>query len=213
MTQTVTTKEEKQEVLEFPTSPLNDEGGDSISFTIMGQTPERSYEDRSVYMNIKTNQGEGEVSSVPDTEMTFWLQGEQAIEFGMKLIEHGKFALEANMIQHQLIHHENCLKRWLSEDRVEEVQFEMIDDNPVNHGAGYKTFRITPFWNEGMAPEYNEDFSYEKVIYWSTLEESYHDQLDYYTQGVSYSFIGYDHDEAVRRFNRDVRLMADDFDD
>ena len=228
--ETIQKKAEKKDVLVFGYSSLDDNR--VIEFEIMGQTGERSYEDRSVYFAMRSMDTNPElvididepalvgaedtpepVSTVRSSDVGFnmWFQGEEAIEFGMKLIEHGKFALESNMINHQRIHMETCYKRFLAEERIEEVQFEMIDDSPANYGSGFHTFRITPIWNEGMAPQYQEDFSYEKVIYWSPFEADYADQLDYYTGGLSYSFVGYDHDKAVRDFNESCRLMSGDF--
>lgn len=217
--QTVYEKEEKSDVLIFPFSSLDDRS--MLSFEIRGQHPERSYEDRSVYVSVTSSNTEPEISMDgmevtpalhmrPD-DFSFWLNGEDAIELGMKFIEHGKFALEANMIQHQSIHVGRQFQTYLQEDRIEEVIFKMVDDAPVGYGEGYKLFHITPTWNEGMAPEYNEDFVYKKVIYWSPFEEEYQDQLDFYTNGCSYSFEGYDHDREVVRFHERLRLMSGDF--
>lgn len=237
--QTVYTKEEKSDTLTFPQSSLDDNS--VISFTIRGQHPERSYEDRSVYLSVQGgdtepmlqfapepsismdgvtveyNSPDVSVASEPTTvrlarpDFAMWLNGEDAIDLGMKLIEHGKFALEANMIQHQAIHTNNRLQTFLDEERVEELVFEMIDDTPVGYGDGFKLFKIKPTWFDGMAPEYQEDFTFDKVIYWSPFEADFADQLDYYTRGCSYSFEGYNHESEVRRFNESVRLMSGDF--
>ncbi|KFZ25611.1 MAG: hypothetical protein KQ78_02185 [Candidatus Izimaplasma bacterium HR2] len=209
MVQTVVKKEEKTEKLVYQYSSLDD--NNVVEFTIQGQTCERSFEDRSVYFAMKSGNtdpiSEGSVGPA-QVDFSMWLQGEDAIAFGVKLIEHGKFALESNMINHQLIHMGNNFRRYLTEERIEEVCFEVIDDAPNNYGGGYRTYSITPIWNEGMAPEYDENFFFEKVIHWSPFEEEYQNQLDYYTNGCSYSFVGYDHDEEVRKFNEEVQNFS-----
>lgn len=88
---------------------------------ILGQTPERSFEDRSVYVNIKSIKKplKSITSSSIESdfyEITTWLDGEKAIELGQMFIEQGKFALEANMINHQNIHMSNTFKRFLDDD-------------------------------------------------------------------------------------------------
>jgi len=185
MVQTVMKKQMEGETLVYPYSSLSPENG-NVTFNIQGQTGERSYEDREVYLNIN--------------DITMWLRGENAIQLGQKLIDHGTFALTSNRINHQHIHQMNQYKRYLSEGIVEGVELVVVDENPVNYGAGFRTYRITPSWIEGKEPEYNEDFSFETVIYWSPFEDEYHDQLDYYTEGLSYSILGYDRLAEVNAF-------------
>jgi len=204
---TVIDKKETSEYLVYPNSSLSE--NQCIQFEIKGLLPERSYEDRSVYINITSvSLDDSDLSLSSSENIVMWLNGEDCIELGIKLIEQGKFALEGNMINHQSIHRFNCLKLYIEEERVEELVFEVIDNEPVGYGQGYKTFRITPTWNEGMAPQYDEDFYLDKVIYWSCLEIEYADQIDYYTGGVSYSFVGYDREEEVRKFNEELELMS-----
>jgi len=226
--QTIMKREERSDILEYKFSSLDEDDAPKIQFEIRGQTGERSYEDRSVYLRVGTNTPEpeepSEVTILADGEVvcdepqptcrhlepnfTMWLNGEDAIELGMKFIEHGKFALEANMINHQAIHTYNRFRRYLEEERVEEVQFKVIDNDPPNHGDGFRLYQITPVWFEGMEPEYDADFIFEKVIYWSPFEAEYADQLDAYTRGTSYSFEGYDRERELRAFNESVRLMS-----
>lgn len=207
---TIQNKTIDETVLSYYHSHLSPEMG-KMDFIIQGLTNERSYEDRDVYFHMKCPESSDEVLSYTEKiDHQIWLRGEDAIEFGMKLIEHGKFALECNMFNHQAIHMNKELQRFLDEDIVEEVEFQMIDESPANYGEGYRTYCIRPYWKEGMAPEYQEDFTFEVVIYWSPFEETYQEQLDYYTRGCSYSIIGYDHDLEVERFKEQVRLMSGD---
>ena len=210
--ETIQKKTESSDTLSYPYTSLSPEHG-NMNFEIMGQTNERSFEDREVYFRITSDPrvvSEGGLTYGEDVDVSMWLRAENAIEFGLKLIEHGKFAMESNMINHQAIHVFGQFLEFLDEDRIEEVEFTMIDDSPANHGDGFKTFNIKPYWKEGQAPLYQEDFTFERVIYWSMFEDDYADQLDYYTHGCSYSFIGYDHDREVERFKEQVRLLSGD---
>jgi hypothetical protein len=202
-------------ILEYKFSSLDDEGSPKIRFEILGQTGERSYEDRSVYLKVDTTEPAPVEEPAPTSicshskpEFNMCLNGEDAIELVLKLIEQGKFALESNMINHQAIHTFNCFRRYLEEDRIEEVQFKVLDNSPPNYGSGFRLYLIKPIWKEGMEPEYNEDFMFERVIYWSPFEAEYADQLDAYTLGTSYSFEGYDRDGEVRAFKESCRLMS-----
>ncbi len=207
--ETIQKKEEKTDIMTYPFSSLSTED-DVISFKIMGQTNERTYEDREVFLNIKSEIGDTGHCHNPEVDVVMWLRAEDAIDLGLKFIEHGKFAMESNMINHQSIHMLNSYRKFIEEGRIEEVVFTMIDNDPVNYGGGFKTFLIKPYWKEGMAPQYQEDFTIERVIYWSPFYEEYHDMLDGYTGGCSYSFVGYDHDVEVERFKEQVRLMSGD---
>lgn len=228
--QTVQKREEHSDILAYKFSSLDEDDAPKIQFEIRGQTGERSYEDRSVYLEVKATQPipeevpepaisiagmSVEVEAQPtsicrhaEPNFNMWLNGEDAIDLGMKLIEHGKFALESNMINHQAIHTFRNFQRYLEENRVEEVQFVVVNEEPPNYGRGFRTYQITPVWKDGMAPEYNEDFTFEKVIYWSPFAPEYADQLDAYTRGTSYSFEGYDREDEVRVFKEATRLMS-----
>jgi len=216
--ETVTKKKERSDILEYKFSSLDDDGSAKLRFEIRGQTGERSYEDRSVYLSVTTipevvGEHEGQPVSVSHSQPDFnmWLNGEDAIDLGMKFIEHGKFALEANMVNHQAVHAFRQFQRYLEEERIEEVQFLLLDENPPNYGEGYRLYEIVPVWKQGQAPQYNEDFTFEKVIYWSPFEEEFHDQIDMYTLGTSYHIEGYDREVEVRKFDEGVRLMSGDF--
>lgn len=195
---TVWDRPEKTDEFIFPVSTISDD--DCTIMSIRGLTPDCSYEDRSVYINI--NSGEG-------FQLTSWLQAEDAIRLGQMLVDHGTFALQANIVNHQAIHEMRSYRMFLNEGRIAEVLFEVIDENPVNHGSGYRTYRITPIWVEGMAPEYREDFTLDKVIYWSPFDGEFQNAINYYTDGCPYEFIGYDREAEVEAFNESVRLSVE----
>jgi len=166
--------------------------GEPSKFEVNGQTVEMSYEDRNVYYNFNESP-EG------------WLDGEKAIELGTLLIEQGKKALLANMINHQLIHCISIYERYCKEDRVKQVILEMIDDTPVNYGKGFKTFLITPIWKQNKAPEYNEEFCFEDVIYFSPFEDEFENQINKFI--VPVLFINYDHKKEVQKFNERCKSL------
>ena len=95
--ETVNKKQEQEVVLKYPSSSLSET--DEVTFKILGQNPERSYEDRDVYFSMKSECVDPEaVVHRPEAEITMHLRAEDAMEIGMKLIEQGKFALEANWL-------------------------------------------------------------------------------------------------------------------
>jgi hypothetical protein len=184
--------------------------GHPIAFTVHGQTPDRTYEDRDVYFAID----EQVMASIyadkairPDFNFYSHLRAEDAIQLGQALVAHGTRALMANMIQHQHIHHENNLKRFISEDRVEKIVFTMINDRPANHGDGWKVYSVKPVWNDGKAPEFQEDFEFETIVYWSPFEDEFKQQTGYWE--VPIEFVGYDHEKEVAAFNKMVEEYED----
>jgi len=120
-----------------------------------------SFEDRTVYIHITYDK----------QDITTWINGEKAIELGQMLIEHGKFALEANMVNHQKIHMATTLKRFINDGIVKFIHLKMIDKNPVNYGSGFHEFLITPQFYDGKEPKYQEGFYYNDVLYFSNILE------------------------------------------
>jgi len=147
---TVMYRRETPDFFTFPNSTLS-EYNENISFEILGQTPDRSYEDRDVYINIKSQPDfeNNKNSSIPDAEICMWINGEDAISLGMSLIKQGQFALEANMIQHQLIYMDTQLDKFIKEDRIKIIIVEMINDKPVNYGKGFKEYNIKLVFKDG----------------------------------------------------------------
>lgn len=180
--QTVVKEEYKPEVLRFRNELFENE----TTIEVHGQTVDRSFEDRDVYFNIDRNSG--------------WLNGEQAIELGQALIKHGTRALIANMINHQHSNRVSKLRKFISEDRVKEVIMSVVDEHPVNYGDGFKTYLVTPVWIENMAPKYEEDFSFETVVYWSPFEEEFAKQIN--SWGGNVQFVGYDREKELKEFNQ-----------
>ena len=189
---TVVTEQEEKTTLVLP-SGLS---GGYLQFGILGQTVERSYEDRSVYLEISNPE-------LPDDILVHgWLNGEDAVRLGQAFIAQGLFALEACRINHQLIHEQNRLMKWISEGKVASLNFEVIDNKPANFGDGFRTFKITPVW-KGEAAEFYSTFSLETVIYWSPFEDDFRKQIKYWQ--VPIKFVGYDHDTEVKKWRTQIQ--------
>ena len=137
-----------------------------ISIEILGQTTERTMEDRSVYVNIKYG----------SQNITTWINGEKAIELGQIFIRQGSFALEANMINHQKIHTYNTFKRFLNDGIVKYVHLKKVVDNPNNYGKGFHEFKITSQFHEFKEPKYYEDFNFNDILYISNILEDEFDK-------------------------------------
>jgi len=201
--ETIMKEKEKKEILTFPYPYNLNSDGSNISFTIIGQMVERSFEDRSVFLSVKTT---NKIETDFPIDFDMWLQAEDAIEIGLLLISNAKFAMKANMLNHQLIHMGRKLKDFIQEGRVEKIIFRMIEENPCNYGGGFHTFLIKPVFIKTKEPKYMEDFSFEDVINWSPFPKDFHEQIETFTKGVDYSFENYNHEEEVEKFNNRNRL-------
>ena len=145
--QTVVTKHEEDYVKTVLRNNLIED--ESITIKIRGLVPERSLEDRDVFVEIG--------------QETFWLRGEVAIEIGQKLIEHGTFALQVNMINHQHNFYVYRLREYIADGCVEKLTVTLVDDKPINYGPGHKMYNIKPVWK--TVPKYQEDFNFDTVVY------------------------------------------------
>ena len=177
--------------------PYSMEDQETITFSIQGQTIDRSYEDRSVFFQIKTSDTKPIHKQI---NAAMWLDGEDAIELGLKLINHGKYALEANMINHQLIHQKQKLSKFINDGIVENIIFKLIEKSPNNYGYGFHKFLITPIFSN--PPKYEEDFCFEQVIYFSMIKKDFKNQIKYMIGKTSYSFENYDYKKEVEAFNK-----------
>lgn len=136
----------------------------NLKVEILGQKPDRSYEDRDVFLEIEKD----------DVMIRDWLSGETAIELGQLLIKHGLYALNENMIQHQQIHHWSEWERYVREGRVESCTIENVkEDTKVSN-----YFILTPVWVQDKAPEYREDFSFEFDMQISPFQKEFLNQME-----------------------------------
>jgi len=195
--ETVVRKKEEKEIFKNKESLSERE----LEIEIMGQTTERSMEDRSVYVNIKYNKN----------DIVTWINGEKAIELGQMLIKHGTFALESNMINHQRIHSYNILKRFLNDKLVKYINLIMVDENPVNYGKGFCEFKIKPQFYKGKSPKYQEDFEFGDVMYFTTYDKKeFLTTLDKFGGSDKIIFHNYKHefwDDKINSFRmRDKKL-------
>ena len=207
--QTVVKEKNQAEIIEFP-FPYKMEEDNKLRIEVLGQTPERTIEDRAVYLSLKTFNSNKDKKTVSRTELnsSFWIDGEEAIELGEMLIRQGRFALNANRIQWQALWYKGRLEQYIREDRISKILIELIDENPVNFGEGFHTFNIKPIWKKYKAPEYLEDFNYDVVIYFSPFDNDFKKQMESLTGGVPYKFINYNYDEEVKKFKKECEELA-----
>ena len=196
-------KEEKEVNLNFENDLLNT----FMKFKIIGQTPDRSFEDRDVYIEITKSKiccGKDDKICVGKTSdqdiITEHLRGENAIELGLKLIEAGKFSLEANMINHQLIHSKNEMARLVKNGVIEKVILTVIDENPANYGGGFRLYSIKPVFTAEEMKNDPIQIEFEDVIYFDpTAGVDYKATLSCY-YGDNIEIIGYDREAEVKHF-------------
>ena len=186
------TEEEVSETLDYEGGPC----GERLSLEIKGLTPERSYEDRDVFLNFL----EEDTEDRRVRSSSLWLRGEDAIELGIKLIQHGNRALSFN--RQQLFHYMGIqrFQRYVNENRVSKVTLTCLDRNCLNYGSGFFLFRIEPTWKENRAPEYGEDFSLDSVINFSPFEEEFKEQIAFFKCPVY--FENYSHEDEVALFKK-----------
>lgn len=175
----------------------------TLSVKLKGNGVERSYEDRSVYFNlIFTDQTESKGNYVQKekVDLTTWINGEDAVKLGQMLIKHGLYSLESNMVNHQKMHHYSQLERFLREERIEKVIITKTSDDVEGYGSGFMVFDIKPIWKEGKAPEYQKDFEFNDVIYFSPFEKEFKDQLKEYGGIKNVEFVNYSREEEEKKF-------------
>jgi len=163
--ETVVKQEEKEVkiISPYPSSLYLDK---EITFTIKGLIPEKSIEDRDVFISIQ-------VTNILKKESmcnNFWLRGEKAIELGQALIQEGLFALNTNRIQFQALNRVQKLKKFINEDRILKIKVKEIDSNPANCGNNFSVFNIKPIWKTGQKPEFEEDFNFDYVLHYSSKQ-------------------------------------------
>jgi hypothetical protein len=147
-------------------------------------------------------------------EVEFYLRGEEAIELGTKLIQHGRKALMSNMINHQLYREYTRYHQWLKDDIIKTTTLTVVDHSPRNYGSGYRTYKLTVEFKEGKDPNYSEDFSLERVLYFSPFIDEYKKALSNYIHNDSTLIIvGYDRDRDLNNFEQACKMSNPTLDD
>lgn len=188
--QTIFEKDNKEDSFKYKNSLFDT----TLDIKICGLKVERSYEDRSVYFNLKFNSNK---SDEKDLEFTTWINGEKAIELGQLLISHGIYSLESNMINHQKIHHYNQLKQFLNDEIVDKTILKMIKDLD----NGNYLFNIKPIWKKNKKPKYQEDFNFDDIIYISPFEKEFKEQMESFGGIDNIKFVNYSWEKTVQKFN------------
>ncbi len=164
---------------------------DKVTVKIIGQKGERSYEDRNVFLEFSR-----------DIDSSMWVKGEDAIQLGAMLVKAGNFAMKANMYNHQLIHMSRDLDQFIKEGRVKKVLLIGVERNLDGYDSSHVLFKVVPQWRKGKAPQYQEDFEFERIISWSPFPKDFKKQKRRYFGKTPIKFISYDHDDTITRFNR-----------
>jgi len=166
-----------------------------LDFNVIGLGVERSYEDRSVYVDInfkeKTNK---------NTNIHTWINGEDAIKLGQLLIKHGLYSLESNMINHQKIHHYSQLYKYLQDKSIDKIEMTNISEDGKEY-TGAKRFKIKPIWKKGKEPKYNKDFNFDDIIYISPFKKEFINSLKEYGGLKKIIFINFNYEDEVNKFN------------
>lgn len=85
----------------------------------------------------------------------------------------------------------------INNDRVEEVEFEKLEQDDL--------YRIKAYMKDGTV------FSFVDVIFWGNNVTDYYDTLDYWTGGVSYSFLNFDPEIEIERKKEKVGNFYGDY--
>ncbi|MHA1766137.1 MAG: hypothetical protein ACTSVK_07730 [Promethearchaeota archaeon] len=187
---------EPEEFIEFKTP--KDLFDMEFEVKLLPQHPERSYEDRNVYVEMKRISKKKESNSnasLVEMNTSFWLNGELAIELGNKFVEAGNRALGNNRLQAyetiQLLAARNEAK----EGKFIKVIIERVSDEmPIGYGAGFYYFNLTYIAEDDLDTRRIKDF----VIYWSPFENEYKEQLKNMHQGLPVENFGWDWQRDIK---------------
>ena len=174
---------------------------DTLKINILGLGIERSYEDRSVYLNIKFLPNKKGELSKQSADITTWLNGEEAIKLGQILIKHGLYSLEANMINHQKIHHYSQIYKFLTDDRIDKIELTKINKD-VEEYTGIHLFKIKPIWKKGKEPKYQEEFEFEDLIHISPFDKEFKQQLKEFGGIRKVIFKNFDYETEKEKFKK-----------
>jgi len=168
----------------------------------IGQNPERSYEDRNVYIkiymeNIKSNSqlNHGGV----DNEIQTWLRGEDAIQLGTQLIKSGDQALEKNRKQAyetiELLAAKEGVNRC---DYIKLIITKTQSQPPSNYGEGFCYYDLLYVGRNDLMSRHIKNV----VISWSPFKEEFDKQLLRYSNGLGVDMINWTWEEIKETFDK-----------
>ena len=172
--------------------------------------PERSYEDRDVYLEIVLkNDSDSEVkTSDVDNMITTWLTGEDAIKFGTELVEAGNDSLEKNRLQTY-----ETLEILSALNGVHKGKFSRLiitkkgEGTPENYGSGYYYYDLLYVSNSDLESRLIKNV----IIHWSPFEEEFEKQINTYSAGIiPVDKIDWSWEEIKEKFDRQMKQMEED---
>lgn len=191
---------EPEEMITFTSSAVDDfEKSHQLKIDILAQTPERSYEDRNVYLEIEVGQPDEE--SLPDkknsvkhktAQASTWINGEAAVELGLLLIEAGNKALGFNRLHAYEIIELLAAKSEISKGKFSKISIiRNSTEEPANYGPGFYYFDFIYHPAKGVA-SYEGRHIKDVVVYWSPTKKDYKKQLNVYAGDLPVEFVGWD---------------------
>lgn len=186
-----------EETITFISSAIDDfEKSYQLKINILAQTPERSYEDRDVFLEIEVGpQNEplpGDKISGKGTQASTWINGESAIELGTLLIEAGNKSLGFNRLHAYEVIELLAAKSEISKGKFSKVSIiRKGTERPSNYGPGFYYFDFIYHPAKGVA-KYEGRHIKDVVVYWSPTKKDYNKQLKVYTSDLPVEFIGWD---------------------
>lgn len=200
MVDTVILEEETSDnlTISFPSSLYDDQ---KLSIEVRGLDVERSYEDRNVFVEMKTTSTK-ETDRTRNLNSCFWMKAEKAIELGLMLIKHGNFTMKANMVNHQLIHHQTTLSQFIEEGRVKKIQLVCLSEDVPNHDDGFALFQVTPKWKKKKAPKFLEDFTFQEIINFPHTKREFEITVKNKFSSVPVEFILFDQKSRQEKFKK-----------
>lgn len=179
----------------------------SLKINMRALQPERSYEDRDLYIEIwmENNEKDKETYySNPDEKITTWLKGEEAIQLGKDLIEIGNKSLEYNRKQTYETIELLAAKDKISKGLISKLIITKKSDKYLaNHGEGFCYYNLLYVGRNDLMSRYIEDV----IIYWSPFEEEFKKQIQNYSNGIPVEMIGWNWEDIRDKFNKDMEKM------
>jgi len=171
----------------------------------IGQNPERSYEDRDVYIKISlenTKQNSQVTHGGVGNDIQTWLTGEDAIRLGKQFIDSGSQALEKNREQaYEIIELLAAKNGVYKGDYIKLVITKNSNITPQNYGEGFCYYDLLYVGRNDLMSRHIKNV----VIYWSPFKEEFDKQLHGYSCGLSVDMINWTWEEIKETFDKQMK--------
>jgi len=171
----------------------------------IGQNPERSYEDRDVYIKISlenTKQNPQVTHGGVDNDIQTWLTGEDAIRLGKQFIDSGSQALKKNREQaYEIIELLAAKNSVYKGDYIKLVITKNSNITPQNYGEGFCYYDLLYVGRNDLMSRHIKNV----VIYWSPFKEEFDKQLFRYSNGLGVDMINWTWEEIKETFDKQIK--------